>query len=104
MRCVSSASTSAAISKFCPARDAELPSMEGVRRAGRSARGGQVGADAEHEVAVRGAVARSGPGWRSRPAGLGGWYCVVGGARFGPWSDRRTAENVMKVEQRRKAA
>ena len=48
--------------------------------------------------------ARSGPGWRSRPAGIGGWYCVVGGARFGPWSDRRTAENVMKVEQRRKAA
>jgi hypothetical protein len=31
-----------------------------------------------------------------------GWYCVVDGERFGPWSDRVIAENVMKVEQRRK--
>jgi hypothetical protein len=41
--------------------------------------------------------------WRS-PSGhrSDGWYCVVRGARFGPWSDRAIAENVMKVEQRRK--
>ena len=33
-----------------------------------------------------------------------GWYCVVGDARFGPWSERVIAENVMKVEQRRRVA
>jgi hypothetical protein len=33
-----------------------------------------------------------------------GWYCVVGGARFGPWSDRVIAENVLLVEQRQAAA
>src|SRR5712675_3449585 len=50
-------------SEFCPAWDAELPSVEGVRRPGRSARGGQVGADAEHEVSVRGAVDRAAVGF-----------------------------------------
>src|SRR4029077_885932 len=50
-------------SEFCPARDAGLPSVAGVRRAGRSARGGQVGADAEHEVSVRGAVDRAAVGF-----------------------------------------
>lgn len=30
-----------------------------------------------------------------------GWYCAVGEARFGPWSDRAMAENVREVERRR---
>jgi uncharacterized membrane protein YqaE (UPF0057 family) len=43
----------------------------------------------------------SGPGAGVRKES-DGWYCVVDGERFGPWSDRVIAENVMKVEQRRK--
>src|SRR5712672_603840 len=50
-------------SEFCPAWDAELPSVEGVRRTGRSAGGGQVGANAEHEVSVRGAADRPAVGF-----------------------------------------
>ncbi len=50
-------------SEFCPARDAELPPVESVRRPGRSPLGGQVGADAEHEVSVRGAVDRAAVGF-----------------------------------------
>jgi hypothetical protein len=31
-----------------------------------------------------------------------GWYCIVEDERYGPWSDRVIAINVMKVEQRRR--
>lgn len=31
-----------------------------------------------------------------------GWWAIVEGEGFGPWSDRVIAENVMKVEQRRR--
>src|SRR5450631_819657 len=70
-------------SEFCPARDAELPSVEDIRRPGRRARGGQVGADAEHEVSVRGAVDRAAVGF-PRFARDGGWGEQPGGATVSP--------------------
>ena len=70
-------------SEFCPARDAGLPSVAGIRRPGRGARGGQVGADAEHEVSVRGAVDRAAVGFL-RFARDGGRGEQPGGATVSP--------------------
>src|SRR6476659_482018 len=70
-------------SEFCPSRDAGLPSVAGIRRPGRGARGGQVGADAEHEVSVRGAVDRAAVGFL-RFARDGGRGEQPGGATVSP--------------------
>ena len=86
-------------SEFCPARDAELPSVEGVRRPGRSARGGQVGADAEHEVSVRGAVDRAAVGFL-RFARDGGRGEQPGGATVSPG---RARDCPLDVRRRQRA-
>src|ERR1700735_2089147 len=63
---------------FCPARAAVDLTVEGVRRPGRGTRRGQMGANAEHEVSVRGTADRPVVGflrfardgeWREQPSG-----------------------------------
>src|SRR6478752_3648763 len=86
-------------SEFCPARDAGLPSVAGIRRPGRGARGGQVGADAEHEVSVRGAVDRAAVGFL-RFARDGGRGEQPGGATVSPG---RARDCPLDVRRRQRA-